>query len=147
MSFEDDLKTQETAPIPFEDVDILLNGTLYVFRFKKMDAFEWAAQCDNYPARPTVLIDRAYGYNIRTMTMGVAPLCGVRLEGDTEVELRVDPPKTRGRVDEWRSLFKAIDGDAFQRITDALFNLNQYGPQQAVEAAKKALTGSAAASS
>lgn len=117
-----------------------------MFRFKKMDAFEWASECDNYPIRPTVRLDRAYGYNLRTLTIGVAPLCGVRMEGDTEVPLRVDPPKTKGRVDEWRSLFKAIDGDQFQRISDALFELNQYGPQQAVEAAKKALSGSADAS-
>jgi len=144
MSFEDDLKTVPERPT--EDVDVLLNGNLYLFRFKQMDSFEWASACDRNPARLGVRIDMQIGYNLRSLTKDVAPLCGVRVDGDTEVQLRVDPvdlkqPKRR-RVDEWSDLFDRIDGATFQRITDAIWGLNVVTPAQAVEAAKKAQSGS-----
>jgi hypothetical protein len=140
MSFQDDLNAQKSAAIPHRDVDVLLNGVLYLFRFKKMSGLDWASESDKYPARPGVLLDMRYGYNLRALTEGVAPLCGVRVDGDEEVPLIVETVSRENpdAVDEWADLFAGIDGSTFQRISDAIWDLNEYGPSQAVEAAKKA---------
>lgn len=130
MSFEDDLN----APVAKDtaDVDVILNDQLYTLRFTALDGLVWAAECDKYPMRPDVAFDRVYGYNIRSLTVGAAPLSGARVDGDTTVPLSEQ---------NWRELFKRIDGAAFKRVTDAIWALNEYNPAQAVEAAKKALAG------
>lgn len=133
MSFADDLKAQSEAVLPHEDVEVLLNGNVHVFRFRQIDGVEWTAETDKYPARPGVLIDARYGYNLRALVKGIAPKCGVRLDGDTEIGMETD---------EWADLWKAIDGPTFARITDAIWGLNEYRPGLAVEAAKKALSAS-----
>lgn len=149
MTFEDDLAAQVVKPRPSQDVDVLINGTPYTFRFVQIDGFEWAAECDKHPARPGVLLDTRYGYNLRSLTKAVARLSGTRVDGDKLIPLRVDkvdPKAAVVGVDEWASLFKNIDGAAFQRISDAIWALNEYAPANAIEAAKKALKGSVKAS-
>lgn len=132
LSFEDDIKAEFEAPKPTHDVDITLNGTLYTFRFTRMDGLEWASLVDLFPARPSVLLDMRYGYNIRPLTLAAAAKSGKRLDGDSYVDLTED---------QWRNLFKALPGSSVQRFSDALFLLNEYGPAQEVEAAKKASVG------
>jgi hypothetical protein len=147
MSFEDDLKAVQTVEKPFADVPVMVNGNLHTFRFTQMEGADWAAEADKYPIRPGVMIDQRYGYNLRALIKGIAPKCGARLVDGELVELRVDPPAAKGdrkpRVDEWAMLFKAINGFDFQRVSDAIWSLNEWLPQQAVEAAKKALDDSA----
>lgn len=143
MTFSDDLKAQGQTPRPIKDVDVIINDQLYTFRFRQMDGLEWAAECDKHPARLDSTIDSFYGYNLRTLTIAVAPRCGVRLDGETEIPLVVEAqhpllPANPNLVNEWRDLFAAIGGAGFQDISDALFALNQYDPAQAVEEAKKA---------
>lgn len=142
VSFADDLKAQSEAVLPHEDVEVLLNGNVHVFRFRQIDGVEWTAETDKYPARPGVLIDARYGYNLRALVKGIAPKCGVRLDGDTEILMRVEKASEGPAVDEWGDLWKAIDGPTFARITDAIWGLNEYRPGLAVEAAKKALSAS-----
>jgi hypothetical protein len=115
----------------------------------QMDGIAWASETDKFPARPGVLVDQRYGYNLRPLTKHVAPKCSVLFDADgNEVELRVDPPEVKkDRVNQWADLFANIDGATFQRISDALFGLNEIWPAQAVDAAKKARTASAMASS
>lgn len=146
MGFSEDLATVKAAPRPTDDVDVTLNGKLYTLRFTQMDGLEWASAVDRHPARPGILIDSRYGYNLRQLVKTVAPKCGVLLSDGAEVALRVDPPTDPSvkngppRVDEWADLFKALDGHAVQRICDAVWALNEWTPQQAVADAKKALT-------
>jgi hypothetical protein len=142
VSFLDDLAAQAAAEPDTADVPVLVNGHLYTLRFTQMDGLEWASEVDKYPARPFILIDARYGYNLRALVKGIAHKCGVLLDGDTEVPLRTDPPGTKDGVDQWGDLFKALDGSAVQRVCDAVWGLNEYAPAQAVEAAKKALSGS-----
>jgi hypothetical protein len=131
MTFEDDLKAEFEAPPSTEDVEVLLKGTVYKFRFTQMDGYEWASACDQAPPRITVALDRYFNYNIRTVTLIAAPLSGKRVDGDELVDLTPD---------QWRNLLKALPGESFQRISDALFKLNQIAPAEAVEEAKKAST-------
>lgn len=146
-SFEDDLAAAQTPEDEYTDVLVLINKKPHTLRFRPMDGLAWAAETDRHVPRPGVLIDTRYGYNIRTLTKGAAPQCGVRVVDGEEHELRVDPfdpddPKAV-RVNEWDQLFKALSGHDFKRITDAIWLLNEYGPQEAVKAAGKELADSA----
>jgi len=145
MTFEDDLAAVQSVERPWADVPVMINNHLHMFRFVQMDGAEWAAEADKHPARPGVGIDERYGYNLRSLIKGAAPLCGFRLVDGVPVALRVDPivkGSKAARVDEWASVWKAISGHDFQRVTDAIWSLNEYLPQKAVEAAKKALDDS-----
>jgi len=155
MSFEDDLAAAQTPEDKHIDVLVLINKKPHLLRFRPMDGLEWAAETDRHPARPGVLVDSRYGYNLRTLTRAAAARSGVLVVNGEERTLRVDPfipqlpgePAPPARVDQWADLFRAISGHEFQRITDAIWTLNEYGPQEAVEAAGKALAGSANTSS
>lgn len=146
MSFEDDLNTPMERD--WADVDLMVNGHLHRFRFTALDGLTWATECDRSPMRDDVGFDKAYGYDIRALTMRVAPLSGARVDGDALVPLRVDPFDEKHpnapRVDEWADLFALIDGAAFRNISDTIWQLNEYLPQEAVKAAKKASAASAA---
>lgn len=135
MTFEDDLKGAFEAPKPTSDVEVLLKGTVYTFRFTQMDGYEWASACDQAPPRISVAVDRFFNYNIRALTLIAAPLSGKRVDGDELVDLTPD---------QWRNLLKALPGESLQRISDALFRLNQIAPAEAVEDAKKALAAGSA---
>ena len=65
MSFEDDLKAAEDAPIEYTDVDVLINGNLHTLRFLQLNGGEWAAEADKHPARPGVLLDAQYIADVR----------------------------------------------------------------------------------
>lgn len=145
MTFEDDLKA--TVDPDWVDVDALLNGNLYKLRFTALDGPTWANECDKYPMRPDVMLDQTYGYDLRALTLGVAPLTGKLVEADGTLRaLQVEPPDPRNPnkpvVNEWRDLLNKVDGQTFRRISDAIWALNEYLPSEAVKAAKKALTDS-----
>ena len=137
MTFADDLKKAQAAKTPYQDVPVVLGGKLHTLRFKQMNGLAWAAETDKYPPRLETTIDTTYGYNIRDLTRGTAPMSGFRLEGEQEMPLAEH---------EWDALFEAITGHDFQKITDAIWALNEYDPQAAVakamEAQKKALARS-----
>jgi hypothetical protein len=130
MSFDDDLEAAFTSEKDWVDVEVSLNGNLHVLRFFEMDGLEWADQTDRFPARPGVLLDMRYGYNLRPLAKAVAIATGKLVEGDTTKDIPAA---------QWEKLFKgALAGAPIMRIGDAIFNLNEYLPGQAVEAAKKA---------
>ncbi|MGJ4843906.1 hypothetical protein [Leifsonia sp. Le1] len=128
MTFEDDLKAECEAERPTADVDVLLNGNPYTLRFTQMEGMDWASNSDLAPARPGVLLDTRYGYHLRQLVTIVAPQCGGRVDGDMVVPLTED---------QWRAIFKG-NGRNVARIGDAIFMLNEYNPDKAVEDAKVA---------
>lgn len=131
-SFVDDLKAEFEAERPYRDVPVKLNGTLHTLRFTQMSGADWTSAGDQTVARPNVLIDVRYGYNIRALTYIAAPKSGKLLESGTLTDLTDD---------QWRNLLKTIPGPSFNAIADALYVLNEYEPAEAVEALKKASTG------
>jgi hypothetical protein len=132
MSFEDDMKAAIAAPKPHLDVDVTVNGNLHTLRFVQMDPLEWASEADRHPARPGVMIDSRYGYNLRSLVKAVAPQTGSLF----------DDGESRP-IEDWPALLKLIAGNGFQRVTDAVWSLNEYLPEKAVEEAKKARANSA----
>jgi hypothetical protein len=149
-TFEEDLAAAQAPEDEYVDVLVLVNKKPHTLRFRPMDGLAWAAETDRHAPRPGVLIDTKYGYNIRTLTKGAAEQSGVRVVDGEERPLRVDPfdPEhpTAERVNEWESLFKAVSGHDFKRITNAVWFLNEYEPQEAVKAAGKELADSASTS-
>ena len=133
MSFEDDLKAAEAAPIEYVDVPIELNGNLHTFRFLQLSGPEWAAETDLHPARPGVLIDtKKTGYNLRSLCIAVAKKTGRRLEGDPD-----NPTLVELTPEQWDSFYKAISGNAKGRIDDAIWGINEAIPQARVDALGK----------
>jgi hypothetical protein len=102
-----------------------------VLRFYKMDGLAWAALIAEHPPRPNVLLDLRYGFNLHAVVPNVAPQTGRVVDGDEELTL------TR---EEWKDLLSILSGYEVERIADAVFTLNEWDPQQAVERAKKAST-------
>lgn len=138
MTFADDLKKAKAAKTPSADVPVMVGGAVHVFRFSQMGGLEWASETDKFPPRLDTAVDSTYGYNIRDLTRSTAPLSGVRVEGDREVPVSAD---------EWDALFDAISGHDFQKVTDAIWSLNEYNPQAAVTKAMDALKKAQARSS
>jgi hypothetical protein len=136
MSFEDDLKAAREAPIEFTDVPVEIRGNLHTLRFLQLSGPEWAAETDRHPARPGVLLDMRYGYNLRTLCMAVAKLTGRRVitagGEETLVELTAE---------QWDDLYRAIPGATKSRIDDAIWGLNEANPQARVDALKKGSAG------
>ena len=98
-------------------------------RFTQMHAPEWAEVTSRCPVRLDVDLDKHYGFNTDQIAVLGAPASGVRVEGDA----------TYGLTEaEWRDLFDTITGHDVRRISDALFELNEYGPAQRLADAKKA---------
>jgi hypothetical protein len=152
-TFEEDLAAAQAPSDDHIDVLVLINSKPHLFRFRQMDGMAWAAETDRHPPRPNVAVDAAYGYNIRSLTKGAAPQCGVLVVDGEERKLRVDPPvkpkrgeKVTKRVDQWEQVFQALSGHDFKRITDAIWSLNEYLPEKAVKAAGKALASSGSTS-
>jgi len=132
VSFEDDLKAEFEAPAPTKDVDVILNGNLHTFRVTRMDGVEWASLTDMFPARPGVMLDMRYGYNLRPLTLAAMAKSAQRVDGDNLVDLTED---------QWRNLFKSLAGAYIERFSDAVFLLNEHGPNDEVDKAKKASVG------
>jgi hypothetical protein len=141
MGFKEDLAAAKSAPAVTEDVDVLLNGNRYTLRFRQVSGREWAYAVDQSPVRPTVALDLQYGYNIRMAVGLIAPTSGTLLDGDSVLELTVDH-EAKPPVNEWADLLDSLSGFDFQRVTDVVWRLNEYEPQEALKAAKKARRGS-----
>lgn len=135
MSFEDDLAAAQTAAVKTRDVDVSVNGTLYTFRFRRMPGMAWALETNRHPARPGILLDTRYGYNLWSLVAAVAPKYADRVDGDTTVPLTAE---------QWAALLDensdVLDGAAVQQFGDAVFELNEYGPRAEVDALRKGST-------
>lgn len=133
MSFDDDLDAElaaKTEDPEWATVDVLVNKKLRRFKFTQMDGLDWADMGDRCPPRPTAPLDREFGYNIRLISALAAPKSGEMQDGDGWV---------KPTDEQWTKLFRSLTGAGIRAIGDVLFYLNQWGPAQAVEEAKKAL--------
>ncbi len=140
MSFLDDLNAATQTERPTADVTVLLNGNPYTLRFTQMTGIDWGMLVDKHPPRVAglaaskagdkpadnpVYIDLKYGYNVRAVILEAAPLSGTIVD-----EGAISMAK-------WEQLLKALDGAAFQRVCDTIFELNEIAPEKAVDAARK----------
>lgn len=126
---DDDLEADVVSEQDWIDVPLAINGKHHSLRFFRMDGLEWADVCDRHPMREGVPLDANYGYNLRSATPDAAERSGKWLIRGETVEVTAE---------QWAKIFKTQSGSVIKRIGDALFNLNQWLPDMAVAAAKKA---------
>jgi hypothetical protein len=113
--------------------------TIRVYRLPGRD---WVNLTSQFQPRPNVAVDRVYGYNvdavieaaIRFRDPKTDATYAFRLDGDTPVEISDD---------QWTGIFDVISGREFSLIRDAVYELNEYEPQERLNALVK---GSGAAS-
>lgn len=110
--------------------DELTDGTLVTFRFTQLTGQQWAEIAARNPARVDVLIDRRYGYNYHETAKTAAAVSGARVLDDGTTE-----PVT---AEQWLRLWPLLAGREFEAIASALWDLNDFGPQQRVANAGKA---------
>lgn len=113
-----------------DDVDVLLSGDVVTFRFAKIDGDRWAELCGKFPPRPENTLDLAVGgYNIDMVVNAAVKINGQRVDGES-----VEAPTP----EQWDMLLTRLSGSDVKRIRDSVWNLNEFGPAQRLEAAKKA---------
>ncbi len=122
---------QTSEPDRSDPVKIMLGGEPVELVFERIDGKLWAQQCAKYPPRLDVPIDRNYGYNFHQVVISVTPESGRLVTDDGLVPLDED---------HWRGIFAdgVLSGHDFQRIVDAVWSVNEWGPQEKVRALSKA---------
>jgi len=136
--FDADLDSQLAAEPDTVTVDVLVNGKLRKLQFTEMDGLAWADLTDRCPPRIDAPLDKAYGFNIRLVVAHAAPTSGRMKSGEEWVELSEA---------QWTKLLRGQKGATIRTIGDALFQLNQWAPDQAVEPARTALAAESAKNS
>lgn len=124
-------QARAAEPEMSDPVEVAIAGSLVKLVFLRVDGKLWASQCAKYPPRPDVAIDRNYGYNFHQVVMSVTPESGRLVTDDGLAEVTDD---------QWRGIFAegVLSGHEFQRIADAIWQVNEWGPQQKVAALSKA---------
>jgi hypothetical protein len=113
-----------------DTVDVLLHGELVTFEFAKIDGDRWAELAAKFPPRPGNPTDlRVGGYNIDLVVKEAAKINGARVDVD---------PHEKPSPQQWDAIFEKLDGHGVKEIRDVVWTLNEYGPAQRLEAAKKA---------
>lgn len=114
-----------------DELNELVSESLVTLRFTRLSGVEWAELTARCPVRLDAAIDRQYGYNMHAVCRLAAPLSGgILVEG--EVNSLSDS--------EWVDLFETVSGFEFNRIVDAIYELNEYEPAMRVSALKKELS-------
>lgn len=132
-TFQERVAAAKAAPKPKSDpVYAVIQGELSEFVFYRADSAEWAEVTSRHPARPKTLIDLRYGYNFHAVCKEIAPSTGRLLEGGDETVLDATS---------WKDILEVISGSEFAAITDAIWALNEYDPEQRVKQLKKASAG------
>lgn len=117
---------------------------LITLRFKRLPGKKWAELTSKYPARLDSPVDRHYGYNYDAVCEAAVQFrdaegkpYGVRVEDGEEVPMLVEQSKD-STVNEWEDLYEELSGHEVETIRDAVWELNEYAPQQKVREALKA---------
>jgi hypothetical protein len=115
--------------------------SLLTIRLTRLPGRDWSNLTSKCPVRPDVPIDRHYGYNYDAACEAAARYrdtsnvaYGARLEDGEPVDISDD---------EWGDLFDVLSGSDIGKIRDAVWSLNEYEPEQRLNALVK---GSGAAS-
>ena len=140
MSFRDALAAAKTAERKrSEPVEVLIGDEIVTLQFTRAAPTEWARITSRYPATNGSLIAVRYGYDIQKVVPEIAALTGFVLEDGQETTLTVEKPSKENPtpVNEWEDLFNALDGHSFGLVSDAIWALNEWGPQYRLAELKK----------
>lgn len=100
---------------------------MVTFRLTQLPGDVWANVTAPSIPREDVPIDMRYGYDIAGVTKVALPLMARRIDGEELVEIDAD---------DWEVVF---DLPGFDDLQDAVFMLQEWEPEQRLQAAKKAL--------
>lgn len=127
-------------------LDELANASadsLLTVRLTRLPGRDWSVLTSKCQVRPDVAIDRHYGYNYDAACEAAARYrdpsgvsYGHRLEDGEPVEIADD---------EWGDLFDVLSGSDIGKIRDAVWELNEFEPEQRLNALVKG-SGAAARS-
>ena len=140
MSFKDVLAAAKAAERErSEPVDVLVGDQIVTVRFTRAAPTEWARVTSQNPATSGSLIAVTYGYDIHRVVPEIAALTGVVVEDGEEVRLTVEKKSKDNPepVNEWADLLSVLDGHSFGLIADAVWGLNEWGPQVRLAELKK----------
>lgn len=135
MTSIDDLiakaKAAAETPPQSEPIDVVIGDEMVTLRWTRADGKAWAAECARYPMRLGVKIDEAYGYDFHAVVMAISPKTGKQVVEGEEVALDEK---------QWQGIFAegVLSGHDFEKIANAVWDLNEWGPQGRVAALKKA---------
>jgi hypothetical protein len=116
------------ALVDLEAFDEEARKALIEIRFTRLEGNAWALLTSANPMRVDVAIDRHYGYDYDAVSELAARANGVRVDDDGEHEITAD---------QWDRLLKILSGHDVEAIRDAIWTLNEYEPEQHVEALVK----------
>jgi len=124
-SNENEMKVRERL----EQLSEAAQDALVTFRFTRIPGKEWASLTSRHPVRVDVPIDRHYGYNYDAVCEAAARFVdpktqqafGQRVEGDEFATLSDE---------EWSETFDVLSGSEIGLIRDAIWELNEWEPQQ-----------------
>ena len=104
------------------------SDALVTLRFTRMPGRAWAELTSKNPVRLDVPIDRRYGYNYDAACEAAAIVSGVVVDDEGTKELSPQ---------EWAELFDVLSGNEVGLIRDAVWSLNEFDPQQRLDALVK----------
>ena len=100
-----------------------------VIRVFRMPGRDWVKLTVENPPRADVAIDTLYGYNFDAVCE--AALLFRDPKTDASYAFRLEDGKTvEISPDEWDDLFSILSGREFALLRDAVYELNEYDPQQ-----------------
>lgn len=111
-----------------------LNGQTFKFRFEQMLGTEYVEETLRHAPDLEVPLHRQFGYDVHAMARAVAHRCSYLIEG--KEERRLDE-------EQWAKMFPLLDAGSLAKITNTVFELNEFASSRAVAAAKKVLDGTA----
>jgi hypothetical protein len=111
-------------------------------RITRLPGRDWSVLTSKCPVRPDVPIDTHYGYNYDAVCEAAARYRSPS-SGSTYAHRIEDGEPVEIADDEWSDLFDVLPGSEIAKIRDAVWELNEYEPQERLNALVK---GSGAAS-
>lgn len=124
------LERAESEPVPKSDlVDVTLAGELVTLRFTRLPGKQWGAITAMCPPNIAEFLDREYGYGVRNASLAAAPLSGVRVTPAGDVALTAK---------QWERILNTLPGHDLTKISEAVWDLNEWTPQKRIIELKKA---------
>jgi hypothetical protein len=118
----------DAAVAELEAFDTEVVKSLITLKFTRLEGQIWALLTSAFPMRIDVALDRHYGYDYDAVTEAAARRSGVRVDDDGEHPLTDE---------QWQRLWKILSGHDVGQIRDAVWTLNEYEPEQHIDALVK----------
>jgi len=114
--------------VPFLDEHVVVAGVDLPLRAYRIEGEMWAQITAMCAPRVNVNLDVRYGYNFQAAARLAAPL---------SIRVIEDGKETEYDEEQWDRLFKVLSGRHIKTIHSAIWQLNEYDPEQEAKAAAK----------